>query len=127
MMAALPHLLAVLLTLMVAPTEPCACPFTDGGHETQWMTAKQFASQAYGRWRAENPGRQCPAALADLTRYMNLTDIWAYRHWSGQDLYTMYCGPEAANIPGGFGVAHVGDDGRANTADDIKSWEWRRL
>ena len=114
-------IIALVMGLFVGPRIIDA--FSEAEEETQWMTAKQFASQAYGRWRAKNPGSRCPENLAALTKYMNQTDIKDYQSKDGKDLYVMYCGDKAQNIPGGFGVAHVGKDGQADTKDDIKSWE----
>ena len=90
--------------------------------KTFWMTARQFSDQAYPRWRADNPGKRCPQGLGDLTKYMNQQDMSDYQE-NGKDLYVMYCGDNATNVPNGFGVAYVGDDRNPDTADDIKSWE----
>ncbi len=94
--------------------------FKEAKTDTAGAIIQQFAYEAYPRWSAANPTKGCPAALQDLTKYMNKQDT--KDPW-GNELI-MFCGdnlpPEAK---GGFGVMSKGPDGKQGTDDDIKSWE----
>ena len=93
----------------------------DALRSTQWMMAKQFAEEAYPRWRADNPGKVCPSDLYELTRYMNHNELYDDQN---RPLFVMLCGPAVPDdLPNHFGVVHVGTDGYPGTEDDIKSWE----
>ena len=62
---------------------------------------------------------QTPDSIAALTKYMNSEDT--KDPWGNE--YQMLCGDQASEIKDHFGVRSNGDDGKAGTADDIKSWE----
>lgn len=89
------------------------------------LQVKEYADSAYLMWQKNNPGKACPASLADLNQYTNrkskdgkpdIADSW------GNDMIMM-CGQNLP--PGAMGIAvmSVGEDGKPNTGDDIKSWE----
>jgi len=112
-------IIALVMGLLVGPKVLSA--LTDAEKSTYWMTAKQYAEEAYPRWRADNPGKTCPSGLADLSKYMNQKEL---KDEEGNDIYTMLCGSNAPKgIPNNFGVIYVGEDGKSGTEDDIKSWE----
>lgn len=112
-------IIALVMGLLVGPK--VLSSLTSAEKKTFWMTAKQFAEEAYPRWRADNPGKTCPPGLIDLTKYMNQKEI---KDEQGNDVYVMLCGSNAPEgIPNSFGVIWVGADGKQGTEDDIKSWE----
>lgn len=83
------------------------------------VTVKKYAFEAFPQWAAAHPDRACPERLADLDEYMSgspTKDPWGRG-------YRMRCG---ANLPAGakgLGVVSAGEDGKLDTADDIKSWD----
>jgi general secretion pathway protein G len=88
--------------------------------KTSYAIAKKFAYEAYPQWATNNPSKQCPGELKELTKYMNSEDT--KDPWGNE--YTMLCGDSAQEgIPGGFGVVSKGQDGKADTNDDVKSWQ----
>ena len=112
-------IIALVMGLLVGPK--VLSSLTSAEKKTFWMTTKQFAEEAYPRWRADNPGKNCPPGLADLTKYMNQKDL---KDENGNDIYIMLCGSNAPEgVPNNFGVIYVGADGKQGTEDDIKSWE----
>ena len=67
--------------------------------------------QAIPQWQAEHPGRSCPGALGELskyTRYRDTRDPWG-------DALGMVCAPE------GIVVYSLGGDGLLGTRDDLWS------
>lgn len=112
-------IIALVMGLLVGPK--VLSSLSSAEKKTFWMTTKQFAEEAYPRWRADNPGKTCPGGLADLTKYMNQKDL---KDDQGNDIYVMFCGSNAPEgIPNNFGVVWVGPDQKQGTEDDIKSWE----
>lgn len=112
-------IIALVMGLLVGPK--VLSSLSSAEKKTFWMTAKQFAEEAYPRWRADNPGKSCPGGLGDLTKYMNQKEL---KDENGNDIYIMLCGSNAPEgIPNNFGVIWVGPDGKQGTEDDIKSWE----
>jgi prepilin-type N-terminal cleavage/methylation domain-containing protein len=111
-------ILALIMGLLIGPK------ILKGAGEAQkktlWMGAKNF-EQALVKWRLKNPGKPCPSSLGELVKEGGPEE---YKTDEGKELYVMYCGsnaPEGASL--GYGFAHIGDDGKAGTDDDIKSWE----
>jgi len=112
-------IIALVMGLLVGPK--VLSSLSSAETKTFWMTAKQFAEEAYPRWRADNPGKSCPPGLEDLTKYMNQKEL---KDDQGNQMYIMLCGSNAPEgIPNNFGVIYVGPDGKQGTEDDIKSWE----
>jgi type II secretory pathway pseudopilin PulG len=108
-------IIALVMGLLVGPK--VLKSFQQAEEETTKMMVKQFTDEAYVRWRANNPGEQCPESLGDLTEYLNkqdTKDAW------GNEL-VMRCGD---NAPEGspFGVVSIGADNKEGTEDDVKSW-----
>jgi general secretion pathway protein G len=88
--------------------------------KTAHAIAKKFAYEAYPQWATANTSKSCPDDLKALTKYMNSEDT--NDPW-GQP-YVMVCGDSAGeNVPGGFGVMSNGEDKKAGSGDDIKSWQ----
>ena len=81
--------------------------------------ADDIAQGAYLAWRASNPGKQCPASIADLSPYRsgsNTKDPWGAE-------YLIFCGPtKPADCKSPLCAVSNGPDGAPNTPDDIKSW-----
>ena len=80
------------------------------------MTIKDYTESAFVMWQRNNEDRVCPRDLAELNEYTNrqrthvITDAW------GSDL-RMSCNSR------GLRVWSLGEDGRPETADDVRSWE----
>jgi len=89
------------------------------------LQVKEYADSAYLMWQKNNPSKACPASLGDLNEYTNrkmkdgkpdISDSW------GNDM-VMMCGQNLPPGARGLAVYSVGEDGKPNTSDDIKSWE----
>jgi len=84
------------------------------------VAANKIAVEAYPSWAMAHPDKQCPDKLDDLGEYLGdkslLVDPWGHP-------YRLYCGPGVPPGVKGLGVASLGPDGEAGTADDIKSWD----
>lgn len=82
---------------------------------THWIV-EDYAESAYPIWKRNNRGRDCPDRLRDLNEYTvdgridDVTDAWGY------DL-RVSCDAK------GLRVWSIGEDGRADTGDDIRSWD----
>jgi hypothetical protein len=83
------------------------------------LEAKEFACTAYTQFRAETRN-ECPTNLDELLPYLSrrdLEDPW------GND-YVMLCGDDKPAEAGPcLGVRSHGPDGKANTPDDVTSWD----
>lgn len=80
----------------------------------------RLATESYARWTMDNPGKACPADLAEVSKYSN--DPKGLDPWGHPMI--IVCGenlPEG--VTGGFGVVSMGADGKLDTKDDVKSWE----
>lgn len=110
-------IIAVVMGFLVGPK--VIRMFSSSQEQTALVRAQQFV-EAHTEWSL-NSDEACPSSLEDLVKYMNskeLKDPW------GQP-YVMVCGEEAPEgIP--FGVKSNGPDKKAETQDDIKSWEGRK-
>jgi general secretion pathway protein G len=90
------------------------------------LQVKEYADSAYLLWQKNNPSKACPASLAELNEYTNrgtskdgkpnIADSW------GNDM-VMLCGQSLPPGARGLAVFSMGEDGKPNTTDDIKSWE----
>jgi prepilin-type N-terminal cleavage/methylation domain-containing protein len=87
--------------------------------ETTVMKLSRYANEAYPGWAMAHPGKSCPDTLADLGEYANDrdgTDAWG-------NPIRLLCG---ASLPAGarqIAFLSIGEDGREDTGDDLKSWE----
>lgn len=99
--------------------------FADSKSDLTRMAVKDYADSAYMMWQRNNQGKSCPQSLGELNEYTNrkpkdgkpdISDSW------GNDLIMM-CGQNLPPGVRGIAVQSIGEDGKANTSDDIKSWE----
>ncbi|HEY5924288.1 MAG TPA: type II secretion system protein GspG [Kofleriaceae bacterium] len=79
------------------------------------LTAQKFAFEAYPEWAMENPDRACPTSLRELDLYMDRYMDKAAREdpWGREYMFTC--------SDGKLYVVSIGEDGKADTADDIWS------
>jgi hypothetical protein len=83
--------------------------------ETAKIDLGKLAFEAYGQWLGQNPSKQCPAALSELTPYLerpDLSDPWG-------NPYEMRCDPGAKHVS--LLVLSAGPDGKLGTDDDLDS------
>lgn len=92
--------------------------FGQGQADVAKLKAEKY-KEAYTIWSASNPGKKCPATLADLQQYMDAKDD--KDPWGNP--FKMMCGASAAAGSTGFEVMSPGQDGKEGTADDIKTWD----
>jgi hypothetical protein len=82
---------------------------------TRWII-KDYTESAFAMWKRNNRDRDCPDNLRELNEYMsdgridNVADAWGY-------------GLGVSCDANGLRVWSIGEDGRANTSDDIRSWD----
>jgi len=109
-------LLIVLCQLSVAQARMRRIPTKA---ETAKKVVQKYAYEAFPQWAVSHPDTACPAKIAELDEFMvaaETKDPWGH-------VYVMYCGatlPKGAKV---VAVMSIGPDGKAGTADDIKSWE----
>jgi hypothetical protein len=97
----------------------CGKQFTNATPEqSAKVDVQKYATEAYPSWAAAHPGKECPAALAELNEYGNRKDT--KDPW-GHD-FKMMCGATVPAGAKGLAVLSFGPDGKEGTADDIKSW-----
>jgi hypothetical protein len=78
------------------------------------LLLRAYVEEAYPKWQADNPGKQCPAKLDEVAKYFGadpglpvLTDPWGHA-------LVMKCDAK------GFVVSSLGPDGKADTPDDVR-------
>jgi hypothetical protein len=107
--------IALGFVIALAPrTRTSSCDNTKAG--CAGPTVMKLAFEAFPRWSAEHPKRQCPASLEALLPWMDsrdLTDPW------GRD-YRFNC-VFAPGRPVRIVVWSAGEDRRHQTADDVRS------
>ena len=85
------------------------------------MRVVGYATQAYAAWKEKNPGKACPASMAELGKAVaeeaELRDEW------GHDLI-LKCGKDLPAAAKGqpIVIESWGFDGKPDTADDLKSY-----
>jgi hypothetical protein len=87
--------------------------------ESARIVVKKYAYEAFPQWAVSHPDNACPAKIADLDEFMlpaETKDPWGH-------VYVMSCGATLPKGAKGVAVMSTGPDGKAGTADDIKSWE----
>ena len=110
-------ILALVMALLIGPR--VMAMFGESKTELAKIEARKLAMEAYPQWSIANPSKSCPADLSELSKYMNkkeINDPWGKP-------YVMMCGDKAPAGVKGMGVMSMGEDGKANTGDDIKSWD----
>jgi len=97
------------------PTEETPTGAPIGNKELTELLVRAYVEEAYPKWKTDNPTKTCPAKLEELATYFGenpgipvMTDPW------GKPL-VMQCDAK------GLVVFSVGEDGTANTADDVRS------
>lgn len=82
------------------------------------LEAQKLAFEAFPQWAMAHPDKACPERLEDLLEYVSARDT--QDPWGKP--FRMLCG--ASLPPGAKGIAILSDgqDGKPDTADDIKSW-----
>jgi general secretion pathway protein G len=108
-------ILALIMGLVVGPR--VMKMFGQSKNDIAKATAKSIAYEAYPQWSTAHPGKQCPDTITDLGEYMNDTKMTD--PWGGQ--YQFLCGPTMPQGSKGVLVMSAGEDGKFNTADDVKS------
>jgi general secretion pathway protein G len=108
-------ILALIMGLVVGPR--VMKMFGQSKNEIAKATAKDIAFQAYGHWSAVHQNKACPDSITDLAEFVNdpkMLDPWG-------NPYQFMCGPTMPQGMKGVLVISAGEDGKFNTADDIKS------
>jgi general secretion pathway protein G len=81
--------------------------------------ARKLAYEAYGQWAVSNPSKSCPDKLGDLYKYMSSESV--KDPWESE--FIMLCGDQLPAGAKGIGIVSPGPDKKANTPDDVKSWD----
>jgi prepilin-type N-terminal cleavage/methylation domain-containing protein len=84
------------------------------------IVVQEYANQAYARWSMNNPGKACPDDINELAKYTDQPE--AKDPWDQKLI--LLCGdsvPEGSSFR--VGVLSIGEDGKQDTGDDVKSWE----
>lgn len=110
-------ILAVVMGVIVGPS--ILERFREAKVRTTKLKVDKLAFEAFPAWGVAHIDKPCPEELAELSRYANdddIRDAWGKR-------LAMRCGSLAPPEARGFGVASAGEDGKEETADDIRSWQ----
>jgi general secretion pathway protein G len=83
----------------------------------------KIVKEYYPRWAAQNTDKACPDNLLEIGKAVDKTfteeefkDAWAKP-------LKFLCGDTLPAGASGLGVYSMGEDGKDNTPDDIRSWE----
>jgi len=91
------------------------------------LKVMQLANNGYGQWSLKT-GKTCPDSLLALAKYTTAFggETEVLDEWDQEIL--MVCGGKGGTLPEGvrFGVQSIGEDGKRDTKDDIKSWEKKK-
>ena len=109
-------ILALVIGLLIGPK--VIEQFQSSKTKVAKLAVTKLANEAYGQWALQNQSKACPESISELSAFGNkeTKDPWGNE-------YQMLCG---GNLPAGvqgLAVFSNGADGKANTTDDIKSWE----
>jgi hypothetical protein len=98
--------------------------FADSKTETAALKVKDLVEVAYPLWQRKNSDKACPT-WPELNKYANVSekkrDEPQRDPWGNE--YKLLCGPDAPQGTKGFAVQSLGEDGKPNTDDDVKSWD----
>jgi type II secretory pathway pseudopilin PulG len=108
-------ILALIMGLVVGPR--VMKMFGQSKNDIAKATAKSIAYEAYPQWSTAHPGKQCPDTIGDLAEFVN--DSKMQDPWGGQFIFL--CGATMPQGQRGVLVISPGEDGKLNTADDVKS------
>ena len=110
---------AVLIAVVVFAVAGCGSRSREHPPEDiARLTVKKLALEAYPMWSVSNR-QPCPENLAALLEFV--PDVSAVDPW--KQPYEMLCGDQLPEGAKGIAVYSRGRDGKAGTADDIKSWD----
>jgi general secretion pathway protein G len=109
-------ILALIMGLVVGPA--VMRMLGDSKVQIAKTAVHKIAYEAYPMWLSANPGQSCPT-IDSLGPYMNKKD--QVDPWN--EPYRLFCGASLPEGAHGVAVVSSGEDGKPNTADDIKSWQ----
>jgi general secretion pathway protein G len=109
-------ILALVMGFLVGPRVMEA--FRGSRVDVAEATAKKYAFEAYTQWSMRS-GKACPESLGELNQYMNNKDT--KDPWGNE--YLMFCGDTLPAGAKGLAVQSIGEDGKRDTEDDVKSWD----
>ena len=89
--------------------------------ELQRPALRDYAQDAYPRWRRAHPVRTCPDSIEELRVYARFPDRNSHDRWGRP--FRIHCDLPRSLDSSGFGIASAGPDGRFGTADDVESWK----
>jgi general secretion pathway protein G len=118
-------ILALVMGFLIGPR--IMRMFSESKSDIARMQAKDYAGTAFSVWQTKpkNKGKPCPDSLADLNEYASgdrkagdIKDPWGYD-------FIMLCGDKVPAAAGRVPIAiqSVGEDGKLDTDDDVRSWE----
>ena len=102
----------LLLGLVVGP-RPRHCSWADTNVDRAKLAVHKYAYEAYPAWAAQHQDHTCPVLVHQLAPYLAPTEV--RDPWGST--YQLSCTAK------GLVVWSLGEDGQANTADDIWSNE----
>jgi general secretion pathway protein G len=109
-------IIALVMGFLVGPAVFKA--FSSSKVDIAKATSKKYAYEAYTQWSMRS-GKACPESLGELNEYMNNTDT--KDPWGNE--YLMFCGDTLPAGAKGLAVQSIGEDGKRDTEDDVKSWD----
>ena len=110
-------ILALVMGLLIGPRVMDA--LRKAHERVARLTVNKYVNEAYPPWALAYPGKPCPDKLDELNEFMNSKDT--KDPWGNS--YKLYCGSNLPPAAQRLAVSSLGEDGKENTADDIKSWE----
>lgn len=109
-------IIALVMGFLVGPAVFNA--FSSSKVDVAKATSKKYAYEAYTQW-SMRAAKACPESLGELNQYMNNKDT--KDPWGNE--YLMFCGDTLPAGAKGLAVQSLGEDGKRDTEDDVKSWE----
>jgi len=83
------------------------------------LRVQGYATDGFDIWKKANPGKACPASMADLAK--SISPDATYQDEWGKDL-VMVCGGKLPEGAKGIAIVSPGPDGQLGTDDDVKSY-----
>ncbi len=99
-------------------TSPQAPPEMPLGTITR-LRVKGYATDGLEMWKKKNPGKTCPATMAELAAAVDPQAVFE-DEWGKE--FVMVCGGKLPEGAKGIAIVSPGPDGKLGTADDIKSY-----
>ena len=120
--AAMIGIVASELVPMLQETEQPPGPRPIDKAQLVQVLVRAYVVEAYPEWQKANPGKTCPASLAELAGFLGappdvptMVDPWDHP-------LVLLCGKDLPAGAQGIAVMSAGPDGKPGTADDVKSW-----